>query len=79
MDEASLLSQLATQGPVFALMGYIIYWLKARLEKRETELSEFSNEVIKLTAIYQAKFEEDHKKLERILDMLEELIKNKRS
>lgn len=75
MDEASLLTNLISQGPIVAILGYLTYWFKTRLEKREEELSKFSNEVIKLVAIYQAKFDEDHKKIDEMSEDLKDLHK----
>ena len=75
MDEAGLLNALLTQGTIVAVLGYLAFWFKQRLEKREEELSKFANEVIKLVAIYQAKFDEDHKKIDELTDNAKDIYR----
>lgn len=75
MDESTVLNSLLTQGPIVVVLGYLAFWFKSRLEKREEELSKFANEVIKLVAIYQAKFDEDHKKIDEMTEYAKDISK----
>lgn len=77
MPETSILTWLLQQAPVIVVMGIVIWWLASQLSKKDSQLTELSKDVIKLTALWETKAEQlttDDKELKnRILDALHEI------
>lgn len=77
MPETSALTWLLQQAPVIVVMGIVIWWLARQLTKKDSQLTDLSKDVIKLTALWETKAEQlttDEKELKnRILDALHEI------
>lgn len=83
MDEG-ILNWLLEQAPVIALMGVVIWWLAKRLVKSEDQKEKLSENVIKITTLWESKAsdlgEDDKEFKEKVLHGLNEikfLLKNK--
>lgn len=50
-----IMTWLFDQAPVIIVMGVAIWWLSKRLAKAETEKDKLSNNVIKLTTLWETK------------------------
>ncbi len=68
---------LFDQAPVIVVMGVVIWWLQRRLIKAENEKDKLSQDVIKLTTLWESKAsalsEGDKDLKEKIIDLLNEI------
>lgn len=64
---------LLQQSPVIVVMGVVIWWLVKRLEKAQDEKDLLSKDVVKLTTIWEEKYENETNKEERIISLLTEI------
>jgi len=68
---------LVEQAPVIVVMGAVIYWLQAKLNKAEEDKDTLARDVIKLTMLWEEKsgeLEENSTKIkERILELLQDI------
>lgn len=64
---------LVEQAPVIVVMGVVIYWLANRLEKAEDDKDTLSKDVVKLTTIWEQKYENHEDKGQEIIQLLNEI------
>ena len=64
---------LLQQAPVVAVMGIVIYWLAKRLEKAQDDKDLLSKDVVKLTTIWEEKYQNESNKEEKIITLLTEI------
>jgi len=64
---------LLQQAPVVAVMGVVIYWLAKRLEKAQDDKDLLSKDVVKLTTIWEEKYQNESNKEEKIITLLTEI------
>lgn len=68
---------LLDQAPVIVVMGLVIYWLQKRLVKAEDDKDKLSENVIKLTTLWESKAselgEDDKEFKEKVLESLNEI------
>ena len=73
MENIEIWTWLAQQAPVIVVMGIAIWWLIKRLEKSEGEKDTLSKDVIRLTTIWEEKYEGTENKEEKIIQLLTEI------
>lgn len=54
-------------------MGIVIWWLTKRLEKAQEDKDTLSKDVVKLTTIWEEKYEKEANKEEQIIQLLTEI------
>ncbi len=54
-------------------MGIVIWWLAKRLEKAQEDKDTLSKDVVKLTTIWEEKYEKEANKEEQIIQLLTEI------
>lgn len=64
---------LLEQSPVIVVMGIVIWWLAKRLEKAQEDKDTLSKDVVKLTTIWEEKYEKEANKEEQIIQLLTEI------
>lgn len=64
---------LLQQAPVVAVMGIVIYWLAKRLEKAQDDKDTLSKDVVKITALWEEKYQKESNKDEKIIELLTEI------
>lgn len=64
---------LLQQSPVIVVMGIVIWWLAKRLEKAQEDKDTLSKDVVKLTTIWEEKYEKEANKEEQIIQLLTEI------
>jgi len=64
---------LLQQSPVIVVMGVVIWWLAKRLEKSQDEKDTLSKDVIRLTTIWEEKYEQETNKDEEIISLLTDI------
>ena len=64
---------LLQQAPVIVVMGVVIYWLANRLVKSEDQKDVLSRDVVKLTTIWEEKYEAENGKEEKIIQLLSDI------
>lgn len=70
---AEVTTWLLQQSPVIAVMGIVIWWLTKRLEKAQEDKDTLSKDVVKLTTIWEEKYEKEANKEEQIIQLLTEI------
>lgn len=73
MENIEIGKWLLQQAPVVVVMGVVIWWLAKRLMKAEEEKDTLSRDVVKLTTIWEEKYEHNNGKEEQIIQLLTEI------
>lgn len=73
MENIDLGTWLLQQAPVIVVMGVVIYWLANRLVKAEEQKDTLSRDVIKITTLWEGKYDENNGKDEQIIQLLTEI------
>lgn len=73
MGQTELWTWLIQQAPVVVVMGVVIYWLSTRLTKAQDEKDILSRDVVKLTTIWEEKYQDNNHKEEEIIKLLTEI------
>lgn len=71
--ETSVLTWLLQQAPVIVVMGIAVWWLAKKLLKAEEDKDTLSKDVVKLTTIWEEKYEKNNGKEEEIVKLLTEI------
>ena len=73
MENIEIGTWLLQQSPVIVVMGVVIWWLSKRLVKAEEEKDTLSKDVVKLTTIWENKYEDNNGKEDQIIQLLTEI------
>ena len=71
MDD--IITWLLQQSPVIVVMGVVIYWLAAQLKKANEDKDNLSKDVVKLTTIWEEKYQNEGNKEDKIIELLTEI------
>jgi hypothetical protein len=71
MTEAT--NWLLQQSPIIVVMGIVIWWLAKRLEKAQDDKDTLSKDVVKITALWEEKYQKESNKDEKIIELLTEI------
>ena len=73
MESTNIWEWLIQQSPVIVVMGIVIYWLSKRLVKSEEMKDVLSRDVVKLTTIWEEKYQNESGNKDEILRLLNEI------
>lgn len=73
MESTEMWTWLVQQAPVIVVLGIVVYWLAKRLEKAQDEKDILSQDVVKLTTIWEEKYKDDSGKDGEIIKLLTEI------
>lgn len=73
MENIEIGTWLLQQAPVIVVMGVVIWWLAKRLVTADEQKDTLSRDVVKLTTIWEEKYQNENDKRDEILKLLTEI------
>jgi hypothetical protein len=77
--EQNALQWLFQQTPTIVLLGFALYWMAKRYTKSEDEKSKLAQDVIKITVLWETKYNQDSDNDKEIKSLLLEIRDNLKS